>query len=521
MIRHANIKKQQHPYHNIWKNVLTAVCLTMILVYATTTSAQTPREMRAAWVATVVNIDWPSSNTLSTPQQRQEMIAILDTLQSLHFNAIFIQVRPSADAFFESTHEPWSLYLTGKQGEAPTPFYDPLAFIVEEAHDRCIEVHAWINPYRAAMDTETKKLSATHPYKKHPEWFVKYGGKLYFNPALDEPRQHLKAVVADIVARYDIDAIHMDDYFYPYPVSGQEFPDKTLFKANPRGFNNIKDWRRDNVTQTIRELRDTIKATKPWVEFGISPFGVWRNQKEDARGSNTQAFTNYDGLYADILLWLKNGYIDYVVPQLYWEIGKKVADFAILLDWWSKNTYNTNLYIGLYASQLGNKNAAAPWRQGNEVIRQLDLQRSYPEVQGAALYSMVAIMDNRQGIRDSLRNSYFKTPTLVPANNKTIASRPPKVSHLKILKYDGQPTLSWNGGDAISVEKQPVKYVVYATTGKASSVCSPQNLITITADDCLNLKPYLKGNRGKMTFAIVAVNRYKLESAPAIINIKY
>lgn len=496
--------------------LLLAVCLPLVSL-----SAQAPREMRAAWVATVVNIDWPSSNALSSQQQRQEMIAILDTLEALRFNALFIQVRPTADAFFESQHEPWSLYLTGRQGKAPSPLYDPLAFIIEEAHDRCIEVHAWINPYRAAMDVDTKKLAASHPYNSHPEWFVKYGGKLYFNPALPETKEHLKRVVADMVARYDIDAIHMDDYFYPYPVSGQEFPDKALFKANPRGFKTIGDWRRDNVTQTIVALRDTIKAVKPWVEFGISPFGVWRNKKEDPRGSNSQAFTNYDGLYADILLWMERGYIDYVVPQLYWEIGKKVADYAILLEWWSRNANNTNLYIGLYASQLGNKSAAAAWRQGNEVIRQLDLLRSYPEVGGAALYSMVAIMENRQGIRDSLRHSYFTQPALVPVNSRTITSRPPKVSHLKVLRYDGVPTLSWNGGESASVEKRAVKYVVYATTGKASTILSPKNLITITADDCLPLAPYLRGSRGKMTFAVVAVNRYKQESQPAVINVKY
>lgn len=484
-------------------------------------SAQTPREMRAAWVATVVNIDWPSSSSLSSQKQRQEMIAILDTLEALKFNAIFIQVRPAADAFFESSYEPWSLYLTGKQGKAPSPLYDPLAFIVEQAHDRCIEVHAWINPYRASMDVETKKLSANHPYSKHPEWFVKYGGKLYFNPALKEVKQHLKCVVADMVARYDIDAIHMDDYFYPYPVSGQEFPDKAQFKADPRGFKTIGDWRRDNVTQTIIALRDTIKAVKPWVEFGISPFGVWRNKKEDPRGSNTQAFTNYDGLYADILLWLERGYIDYVVPQLYWEIGKKVADYAILLEWWSRNAYKTNLYIGLYASQLGNKSAAAPWRQGNEVIRQLNMLRDYPEVGGAAMYSMVAIMENRQGIRDSLRNSYFTHPALVPVNNRAVVNRPSKVSHLKVLRYDGVPTLSWNGGEAASIEKRAVKYVVYATIGKPATVCQKNNLVAITADDCLNLTPYLKGSRGRMTFAVVAVNRYKQESQPVVINVKY
>lgn len=505
------------------RQLLYTLSIAMVLLFAHLNTLFAQREMRAAWIATVVNIDWPKHANSSTVTQQQEMLAILDTLQSLNFNAIFIQVRPSADAFYQSELEPWSKYLTGTQGKAPNPFYDPLAFIIQAAHERCIEVHAWINPYRASMDDNTKALAKSHPYSKHPEWFVKYGGKLYFNPAQSGTCEHLKQVVADMVARYDIDAIHMDDYFYPYPVSGQEFPDKAQFKANPRGFKNIGDWRRDNVTRTIIALRDTIKAVKPWVEFGISPFGVWRNKKEDPRGSNTQAFTNYDGLYADILLWLENGYIDYVVPQLYWEIGKKVADYAILLDWWSKQANKSNLYIGLYASQLGNKSATAPWRNGNEVIRQLDLLRSYPEVSGAAFYSAVAIMENRQGIRDSLRTSYFQQPVLTPKNRLVHGPRPPKVSHLKLLKIDKVPMLSWNSGDDLPLDRQPVKYAIYASVGKvsASTLCTPKNLVTITSDDCFDLTTYVKPSmRGKITFAIVAINRYKQESTPALIGIK-
>jgi len=320
--------------------------------------AQPKREMRAVWIATVANIDWPSSNRLLPTQQRIEIVNMLDRLTENNINAIVLQIRPMADAFYPSNLEPWSHWLTGRQGVRPSPFYDPLQFIIEEAHKRCMEVHVWLNPYRVTTTGDSMMLSKEHLFYKQPELFVRYGGKYYFNPGLDETRNFLNKVVEDIVEHYDVDGVHFDDYFYPYPVKGEDFPDDETFMKFPRGFapNQKADWRRNNVNMAIAEVQQTIKNLKPWVEFGVSPFGVWRNDNVDPRGSATRAgIQNYDDLYADILKWLAEGTIDYVTPQLYWEIGKKVANYEVLLKWWIENSYGKNLYIGLIPSSLGDK----------------------------------------------------------------------------------------------------------------------------------------------------------------------
>ena len=334
------------------KRLLFFISLFLVVLQG---NAQPKFEMRGAWIATVANIDWPKSPGLTVDEQKQQMIEILDTMQSLNMNSIVFQIRPTADAFYDSEHEPWSYFLNGEQGLAPEPYFDPLDFVIGEAHKRFIEVHVWLNPYRVLNNDNLSVLHKDHLYYRQPELFVKYGNQYYFNPGLDQTRTYLKTIVEDVVSRYDIDAIHFDDYFYPYRIAGQPFPDQNTFKAHPRGFTNIEDWRRNNVDLIIAELSEAIKAIKPWVEFGISPFGVWRNASKDpVRGSKTRAGqTNYDDLYADILKWLDEGTIDYVVPQLYWEIGKTVADYSILADWWSKYSFNRNLYIGLFTSYLG------------------------------------------------------------------------------------------------------------------------------------------------------------------------
>ena len=354
------------------------------------------REMRGAWIATVANIDWPSQRNLTSKAQREEMRKMLDNLAKSNINAIVMQIRPTADAFYPSALEPWSHWLTGKQGVRPADYYDPLEFIIHEAHKRCIEVHAWLNPYRVTNSSNINILSKDHIYFKNKNLFVKYGDKYYFDPGLDETRAFLNRVVQDVVERYDLDAIHFDDYFYPYKEKNQDFPDDISFMNNPRGYapNQRNDWRRNNVDLVIAELQQTIKSIKPWVEFGVSPFGVWRNDNVDQ---------NYDDLYADILKWLKEGSIDYVVPQLYWEIGKKVADYEVLVKWWSENSYGKNLYVGLYASQLGSTSAPEAWRKGNELMRQLRMNRNYPQVDGAVYFSAAPFMKNKQGLKDSLQ----------------------------------------------------------------------------------------------------------------------
>jgi len=273
------------------------------------------REFRAVWVATVNNIDWPSKQGLSTVQQKKEVIDILNMHAKNGMNAIIMQIRPTADAFYPSELEPWSRYLSGTPGKAPSPYYDPLQFWIDECHHRNMEFHAWLNPFRVSQNAG-EPLAANHIAFKHPDWIINYGGKLYFDPGLPQTREFVVKVVNDIVSRYDVDAIHFDDYFYPYPLK-DEFPDDQSFAQYNRGYSPEQKtaWRRDNVDMVIQMLSLNIKQTKPWVKFGISPFGVWRNKADDPEGSETTAgTTNYDHLHADILKWQKNGWFDFSLP---------------------------------------------------------------------------------------------------------------------------------------------------------------------------------------------------------------
>ena len=379
-----------------------------------TLSAQAEMPFRAAWIATVANIDWPQSETVGQSEQQQaSMQTMLDSLRALGMNAIIFQVRPTADALYHSELEPASHWLTGTQGRwgdaAP---YDALRFVLDEAHRRDMEVHVWLNPYRLTLhNMDTAMLAGDHIFRFHREWFWKYGKQWYFDPAQKATRDWICMVVEDICCRYDIDAIHMDDYFYPYPIAKTPIPDRRQFEADPRGFTAISDWRRDNVNRTIEAIHDRIKRTRPEVQFGISPFGVWRNQDRDSLGSATRAgMTNYDDLYADILLWIRNGWIDYVVPQLYWEIGKKVADYEVLAHWWADAVRGTDvkLYIGMAPYRLGGKNEAEAWRTGNEIARQMRLNRTIPEITGECFYSTCPLLKNPLGVCDSIKHFYHE-----------------------------------------------------------------------------------------------------------------
>ena len=469
--------------------------------------------MRAAWIATVANIDWPLEKS-NVEKQKEDLIKLLDKLQENNINAVVFQARPEADAFYFSSLEPWSKYLTGNQGVRPTPYFDPLEFIIKEAHNRFMEVHVWINPYRVLNTGKLYSLNTNHIYHSNKRMVVEYGGKYYFDPGLNETREHLNKVVRDIVERYDIDAVHMDDYFYPYPIAGKDFPDDETFKSSPRSFTNKADWRRNNVDLIISELQNTIKNIKPWVEFGISPFGVWRNNNTDPRGSDTRAgIQNYDDLYADILKWLYEGSIDYVVPQLYWEIGKKAADYATLLDWWSKNAYGKNLYIGLYASGLELKKEKA-WQTPNELARQLRLNQNYPEVGGAMFFSSKMFHKNIQGLNDSLQTNFYKYKAICPENSniQTIPAVPPK--NIRVIRDSNDAFISWDhvkekNGSEIAY------YVVYSFRGKkVGNLNDPSNILAFTKDNFLDIKSINPKIKGYHTFVVTAINRYRSESEP-------
>ena len=364
---------------------------------------------RGAWIATVANIDWPSTEAVGNDSlQKAEMVWILDSLESLGINAVIFQVRPTADALYQSEYEPSSHWLMGKQGDSLT--YDPLAWTIEQAHERHMEVHVWLNPYRVNLaKTDTSTICADHIWRKHPEWFWEYNKQWYFNPGLDVTREWICTVVQDIVYRYDIQAIHMDDYFYPYPAGGKPLPDVKTFEKYPRGFDNIEDWRRDNVNRAIQEISATIHECKDSVQFGISPFGVWRNASVDSTGSKTTAgITNYDDLYADIRLWIREGWIDYVLPQLYWEIGKKAADYETLAHWWANEVRGTNckLYIGMAPYRLEGAKKDSPWGIGNEISRQMKLNRTIPEISGECFYSTRPLLRNPRHVCDTIKLIY-------------------------------------------------------------------------------------------------------------------
>ena len=427
-------------------NILICILSSLAVCISNSVSAQTAQRsnsdsgqtsempFRGAWIATVANIDWPTPEAVGVPAlQQAQMEQMLDSLQSIGINAIVFQIRPTADALYWSELEPWSHWLTGVQGfwrshdgllEGTEDFYDPLEFVTTAAHDRGIQVHAWLNPYRVTIKSmDTTKLVNNHIMRRHPEWFWKYGEQWYFEPGLDETREWICMVVEDIVCRYDVDAIHMDDYFYPYPLPRQALPDRECFEAHPRGFTDIRAWRRNNVNMAIRDISETIHKTKPWVEFGISPFGVWRNNTRDSIGSATTAgLTNYDNLYADVLYWIREGWIDYVCPQLYWHIGNRAAGYDVLAHWWAQrvreaNEYNltTNdkqpttckLYIGLAPFRLGSLKEASAWRTGNEIDRQMKLNRTIPEITGECFYSTRPLLKNPLGVCDTIRHYYL------------------------------------------------------------------------------------------------------------------
>jgi uncharacterized lipoprotein YddW (UPF0748 family) len=387
--------------------LLIAYCLLPIV-----SPAQTKPEFRGVWVATVENIDWPSRGNYNSDSQKVEFIRLLNMHQRNGMNAMIVQIRPVTDAFYPSQYEPWSEYLTGKQGQPPVPYYDPLEFMIAETHKRGMEFHAWMNPYRAVFNINKSSIADTHITKIHPEWFVNYGDKKYFDPGIKEAQAYVTNVVQDVVSRYAVDAIHFDDYFYPYRIAGKEFPDEASFGKYGNGMNK-DDWRRSNVDSIILSLSKVIKKENPKCQFGISPFGVWRNiAKDSINGSNTRAGqTNYDDLYADILLWLKNNWIDYVAPQIYWEFEQKNAPYQTILDWWSKHSYGKNCYVGLGIYKAGSN---AYWKDTMQLPRQIEVLRNTPNIQGMIFFSSKSFEKNPNGWSDSLRLNYFKEPAKTP-----------------------------------------------------------------------------------------------------------
>lgn len=376
-------------------------------------------ELRGMWLATVSNRDWPSAPGLTADQQRAELLTHLDTAVARRLNAVIFQVRPTADALWPSPHEPWSQYLTGTQGKDPG--WDPLGTAVEEAHARGLELHAWFNPYRIALHTDPSRLVASHPARKNPGWAVPYGGKLYYNPGVPAVRAYVRKAMLDAVRKYPVDAVHFDDYFYPYPVAGQVFDDDAAYDRYGGSFPNWAAWRRDNVDRLVRETAAEIKVIRPGTQFGISPFGVWRNAETDERGSATRAgVQTYDDLHADTRKWVRENWIDYIVPQLYWSahpLDQQVpANYAVLLPWWAEvaRGSGTRLYVGEALYKAGDPAQPAAWQDPAELSRHLTLAKKHPELRGHVFFSAKEVKEDKIGAMARVVADHYRQPARTP-----------------------------------------------------------------------------------------------------------
>lgn len=472
-------------------------------------SQTSKREFRGAWIQCVNG----QFQGMSKDKMQSTLKYQLDELQKDGVNAIIFQVRPECDALYVSDIEPWSRFLTGRQGT--NPGWDPLQWMIDESHKRGMELHAWINPYRAKTKN-TFEMANNHIAIKHPDYVFAYDGQLILNPGMPECRDYICNVVRDIVSRYDVDGLHIDDYFYPYPVKGQKIPDADIYNMNNNGISNINDWRRDNVNVFVKQLGETIHEVKPWVKFGVSPFGIYRNKKNDAQlGSETNGLQNYDDLYADVLMWVNNGWIDYCVPQLYWEIGHKAADYKTLIKWWNKYASNRLLFIGEDIERTV-KNADPDNPKINQMSAKRRLHSEMPNVQGTVLWYAKAAVDNVGNYGMALRNGYWKYPALQPLMPFIDGKSPKKVRSVKAMEIDGKKILFWTAPKGKGWQNEAVKYVVYKfDASEKADISKSSNIVAITTDTFYEIAD----NEGGV-YAVTALDRMSNESKPKKKRIK-
>lgn len=482
------------------------------------------REFRGVWIATVANIDWPSKPGLTVELQKSELIRILDDHKKTGMNAVMFQIRPAADAFYGKSRELWSRYLTGVQGKAPSPYYDPLEFAIIEAHKRGMELHAWFNPYRATMNLIDSHTNPQHITKQKPEWFFTYGGKKLFNPGIPEVRDYIVQIVLDVVRNYDIDGVHFDDYFYPYPEANQTIRDNETFYKYGVNFKNIEDWRRNNVDTLIHILSDSIHTAKKYMKFGVSPFGIWRNKGQDPDGSESNGFDGYGKLYADARKWTMSGWVDYINPQIYFPFGYKVAPYDKLMDWWSENTFGKHLYVGQAAYRaLENRQGWIDRRQISDQIRYL---RNNPRVQGSVFFSSKSVTNNMAGVKDSLRNDFYRYPALQPQMLwlDVVDPNPPYELTAKPVTRGVQ--LDWKEGIPAEDGDKAYGYVVYRfMQGERINVENPERIIQITfnSTETSFLDNAVSANHNYV-YVVTTLDRLKNESsnsAPAEISIRF
>ncbi|HIR37918.1 MAG TPA: family 10 glycosylhydrolase [Candidatus Limisoma gallistercoris] len=449
------------------------------------------KEVRGVWVATVDRMDWPR-NTASAEVQKQEFVEYLDLFEQYNVNMVVMQVRPMADAFYDSPLEPWSQYITGTQGKDPG--YDVLQFMIEETHKRGMEFHAWMNPYRISNNVNTFRPAAGHIYNKHPEWTMTYGNLLIFRPALPEVRQFLVDVIDDLITKYDVDGIHFDDYFYPYPASGVELDDQQDFMEYGKEFDNIEDFRRDNVNKAIEAVHNLIVEKRPDVVFSISPYGVWRNRADDPDGSDSSSsITNYDDLYADIRLWCEKGWIDMVVPQLYASTENIAMNFVKMTDWWANNSYNCPVVIGHGVYKFGNPAEGEIFMDPMQLETQFFYARREANVDGSFIFNASVFKDNKINILDNLGKVYADK-ALIPFMGRETAPEPKPVEN---LAASGK-TLSWES------HGERMRYVVYRIDGKEVKI-----------EDVVDTNTYVCGRSGD--YAVSAINDDNKESDISVV----
>jgi uncharacterized lipoprotein YddW (UPF0748 family) len=493
-------------------------CLTYIACTSATFAQNAPkRETRAAWIATVSNLDWPLNKTQTTDAQKQQLIDIFDSHKAAGLNAVFLQIRTNSDAFYPTDLAPWADWLTGLQGRAPSPYYDPLAFAVTEAHKRGLEFHAWFNPYRAVNNITTAVIADSHISKKHPEWLLAFGNARILDPAIPDVRAHVTQVVMDVVRRYDIDGVHFDDFFYPYPSTGLSYNDDSTFTLHNRGFTDKSNWRRDNVDLLIKMVSDSIKSVKPYVKFGISPFGIWQNKSTtQPLGSATGGLESYSAIYCDSKKWVQQGWVDYVAPQIYWYMGFAIADYNVLLPWWVQNASNRHIYVGQGAYRVG---ADANWNAG-EIPRQLKLNRQNPNtIQGSIFFRTGNLTQNVLGVRDSLMQNFYQKPALLPTMSWKPTTALPSPTNVAAAQNTEGVRLTWTRPSIGTAELSKIRgYVIYRfldntvvdlTKGEAIQFISP-NDSTIFIDKNANAS-----GRRQYTYVITAFNRLYDESTPS------
>jgi len=470
-------------------------------------------ELRGVWVSTVGNIDWPTVMGAPKEKQQEELMQILDAHQRAGINAIFFQIRPAADAFYKSSKEPWSRYLTGVQGKDPQ--YDPLAFIIQEAHKRGMELHAWINPYRGSTTLNQNHFASDHITRTKPEWFFTYAGKKLFNPGIPEVRQYIIDVIMEVVKNYDIDGIHFDDYFYPYPdAKNSAIPDQETYRKYGQQISNLADWRRHNVDQLIEGLGKAIKKEKPYIKYGISPFGIWDNKRDNPAGSNTGGLSGYRTLYADGVKWMENGWIDYIAPQIYFPFQNRAAAYEILVEWWQQHTYGRHFYIGHGAYRvLENKPG---WTEKNQIPRQVRHLRNEPNVQGSIYFSSKSLTSNMAGVRDSMQYDLYRTAALPPTMPwiDSIAPNAPFGLQAQPSETHKFISLIWQKPDKAIDGDVAYGYIVYRfNEGEKLNINDPKHILQIIYNEnTLQYTDYNVQAHRSYTYVVTAIDRMKNES---------